>query len=286
MKNTISFFKELIHEFQKDDVPLLAAAQAYYYLLSAVPLMILLLSIIPYLNIQPETAIGVLQSIMPDETATVFEETVVDVVSTERGGLLTLGIIGTIWTASLAVNAFIQAQNNAYNVKETRPFLKQRLLSIVLTICLVFALVLVLALPIFGDVIITFVSAYVYLPSETEQLLRILRWVVSIIVIGFILTVLYHFAPNKHKPFRFAIPGAAFATLSWQLVSFGFSFYVSNFGNFTATYGSLGGVIILMLWFFVTGVLLVVGGEINAILYRRKKGQSRFVHDENKNRYH
>ncbi|RNA69355.1 YihY/virulence factor BrkB family protein [Alteribacter keqinensis] len=270
MKQTISFFKELINEFQKDDVPLLAAAQAYYYLLSAVPLMVLLLSIIPYLNIQPETAISVLQSVMPDETATIFEETVVDVVSTERGGLLTIGIIGTIWTASLAVNAFIQAQNNAYNVKETRSFLKARFLSIVLTICIVFALVLALALPIFGDVIITFVSSYITLPPETEQLIRILRWVVSIIVIAVILTALYHYAPNKYKPFRHAIPGAVFATISWQLVSFGFSFYVSNFGNYTATYGSLGGVVILMLWFFITGIILVVGGEINAILHRRK----------------
>ncbi|PYZ98221.1 ribonuclease [Alteribacter lacisalsi] len=266
----IAFIRDVIKEFQKDDVPLLAAAQAYYYLLSAVPLMILLLSVLPYLNIEPEAAVSALKSVMPDETASVFEETVVDMVSTERGGLLTFGILGTIWTASLAMNAFIQAQNSAYNVEETRSFIKARLLSIGLTICIIIALIVVLLLPVFGDVLISFISTAVALPPETEQLIRILRYVVSIVVITLILTALYYYAPNKRKPFLHVLPGALFATLAWQVVSFGFSFYVSNFGNYADTYGGLGGVIVMMLWFFLTGMILVVGGELNAVLHRRK----------------
>ncbi|TMW74080.1 YihY/virulence factor BrkB family protein [Alteribacter natronophilus] len=260
----------MIREFQKDDVPLLAAAQAYYYLLSAVPLMILLLSVLPYLNLDPDAAVAVLQSVMPSETASVFEETVVDVVSTERGGLLTFGALGTVWTASLAMNAFIQAQNSAYNVTETRSFLKARLVSIVLTVCIIIALIVVLLLPVFGDILISFVSSAAALPPETEQLMRVLRYVVSVVIITLILTALYYFAPNRRNRILSVMPGALFATLAWQLVSFGFSYYVSNFGNYAATYGSLGGVIVLMLWFFLTGIILVVGGEMNAILQRRR----------------
>ncbi len=207
---------------------------------------------------------------MPEETAEIFHDQIVSVVTEPRGGLLTVGIIGTIWSASNGINAFIKAQNEAYNVEESRSFIKARLVSIALTFGMIFAFVIALLLPIFGDVIINFINSLVNLPSETEILFRVLRWAFSITVIAAILAALYHFAPNKKIPFTHAIPGALFATIAWQLTSLGFSFYVSNFGNYSATYGSLGGVVILMFWFFLTGIILVIGAEINAVLHRRK----------------
>ncbi|CDQ18578.1 membrane protein [Halobacillus karajensis] len=265
MKKLISYGKDIINEFQKDNVPLLGAAQAYYYLLSIVPLLILVLSILPYLNIDAETAIQAMSNVIPSDTAEVFRENMVAVVERPNGGLLTLGILGTLWSASNGINAFIQSSNMAYNVEETRSFIQVRLLSIGLTIGMIIAILVALLLPVFGQVIIDMIN----LPGQTAVLLQVLRWSLSVVVIGGVLMALYHFAPNKNIPFKHILPGAILTAVLWQLISLAFSFYVSNFGSYTATYGSLGGIIILMLWFFLTGIILMVGAEINVVYHRR-----------------
>lgn len=265
MKKLISYIKDLIAEFQKDNIPLLGAAQAYYYLLSIVPLLILLLSILPYLNIDAETAIQAMGNVLPSDTAEVFRENIIAVVERPSGGLLTVGILGTLWSASSGINAFIKSANQAYNVEETRSFIKVRLLSIALTVGMIVAIVVALVLPVFGQVLIDMIN----IPSQTAVLLHVLRWIISIAVIGAVLMALYHFAPNKNIPFKHILPGAILTAVLWQLISLAFSFYVSNFGNYSATYGSLGGIIILMLWFFLTGIILMIGAEINVIYHRR-----------------
>ncbi|WP_079528991.1 YihY/virulence factor BrkB family protein [Halobacillus hunanensis] len=271
MKKVISYSKEILDEFQKDNVPILGAAQAYYYLLAIVPMLILLLSILPYLNIDPETAIDFLQNVAPGGTVETYRENIVNLVAQPKGGLLTIGIIGTLWSASSGVNAFIQSSNMAYNVEETRSFIKIRLLSILLTLGMIIAIVVALTLPIFGDVLINFLQAFLGLPEATVILFQVLRWVISIVVMSVVLMALYHVAPNKTLPFKEILPGAIITAVLWQLISLAFSFYVSNFGNYSATYGSLGGVIILMLWFFITGIILMIGAEINVVHHRRKK---------------
>ena len=278
MKKIVSYGKAMIKEFSNDDVPLLAAAQAYYYILSFVPMIVLIFAILPYLNINPTQAIEVIENVMPSATVEVFEEQIISILTEPNGGLLTVGIIGTIWSASNGMNAFIIAQNVAYNVKDNRSFIKKRLLSIGLTFGIIIALLVALVLPVFGDLLISTIGTLVYMPSEIEMLVRVLRWVVSIIIIVTIFSALYHFAPNIKLPFKTAIPGAVFSTVAWQLTSLGFSFYISNFANYSETYGSLGGVFMLMLWFYLIGIILVVGAELNAILYRKKRIQ---VHVEN-----
>ncbi len=271
MKKVISYSKEILDEFQKDNVPILGAAQAYYYLLAIVPMLILLLSILPYLNIDPETVIDFLQNVAPGGTVETYRENIVNLVAQPKGGLLTIGIIGTLWSASSGVNAFIQSSNMAYNVEETRSFIKIRLLSILLTLGMIVTIVVTLTLPIFGDVLINFLQAFLGLPETTVILFQVLRWVISIVVMSVVLMALYHIAPNKTLPFKEILPGAIITAVLWQLISLAFSFYVSNFGNYSATYGSLGGIIILMLWFFITGIILMIGAEINVVHHRRKK---------------
>ncbi|MFC7063706.1 YihY/virulence factor BrkB family protein [Halobacillus seohaensis] len=271
MKKIINYTKEIFSEFKKDNVPLLGAAQAYYYLLAIFPLVILLLSILPYLNITAEEAMSFMQNVLPGGTAEVFQNNIIDLVERPKGGLLTIGIIGTLWSASNGVNAFIQASNIAYNVEETRSFIKVRIMSILLTIGMIIAIGIALVLPIFGDAIITMVSDAFNLPSQTVVLFQVLRWVISIVVMSTILMALYHFAPNKKFPFKEILPGAIITAILWQLISLAFSFYVSNFANYSATYGSLGGIIILMLWFFITGIILMVGAEVNVVRSRKKE---------------
>ncbi|MFD1861747.1 YihY/virulence factor BrkB family protein [Planococcus chinensis] len=270
MSKAASYAKEVVGEIKKDSATTLAAAQAYYYLLAIVPLLILLLSILPYLQIDPQRAVDFIGTILPGEVASTFEETIVSVVTTPSGGLLTFGILGTLWSASNAMSAFIEATNQAYGVEETRSFFVKKGMAIVLTLFMLVAVIVALVLPIFGGAIIDTISSFLNLPEQTEIIFQVLRWVISIVVMSIVLACLYKFAPNKSFPFKEVIIGALIATILWQLVSLGFSFYVANFGSYSATYGSLGGLIVLMLWFFLTGLILVIGAEINAVLHKRK----------------
>ena len=274
MKEKLKHYsKSLLGELKKDRATGLAAQQAYYYMLALFPLLILMIAIVPYLNIDPQKAINVVNTLLPSQSAELLRDNVVKLVSERNGGLLTFGIIGTLWSASSGMNAFIKAMNIAFDVKETRSFIKARLVSIMLTFGLILAFVVALLLPVFGKVILDTVKSIVQIPEPFDIVFNIVRWVVAIIVMAAVLAGLYRVAPNKHYPFKHVIPGAIFATVVWQLISLGFSFYVSNFGNYSATYGSIGGVIVLMLWLFLTGLALVLGGEINAIYHRDKTGE-------------
>lgn len=270
MSKAMGVAKDLVGEIKKDRATTLAAAQAYYYLLAIVPLLILLLAILPYLQLDPQRVMDFIATILPGEVANTFQDTIVSVVTTPSGGLLTFGILGTLWSASNAMTAFIEATNQAYDVEETRSFIKLKGMAIILTLFMLVAVIIALVLPIFGGAIIDMISSFLNLPAQTEIIFQVLRWVISIAVMSLVLAFLYKFAPNKNFPFKEVIIGAVIATVLWQVVSLGFSFYVSNFGSYSATYGSLGGLIVLMLWFFLTGLILVIGAEINAILHKRK----------------
>jgi membrane protein len=269
----IYYGKTLLGELKEDRATGLAAQQAYYYMLALFPLLILLIAIVPYLNIDPQKAIDIVNKLLPSQSAELLRDNVVRLVSEQNGGLLTFGIIGTLWSASSGMNAFIKAMNIAFDVKETRSFIKARLVSIMLTFGIILAFIVALLLPVFGEVILDTIQSIIRIPAPFDIVFNIIRWVVAIIVMAAVLAGLYRVAPNKNYPFKHVIPGAIFATVIWQLISLGFSFYVSNFGNYSATYGSIGGVIVLMLWLFLTGLALVLGGEINAIYHKDKTGE-------------
>ena len=267
----ISFVKKLGKEMGADRVTSLAAELAYYFMLSIFPLLILVLSILPYLSIDKGQAVDFLTKYAPGETGSILKDNVLSIISEPQGGLLTIGILGTLWSASNGMMALMRALNLAYDVEETRSFIKARLLSIILTIGLVIVFLVTLVLPVFGDIIIDIMTSALSLPDSTEFLFRILRWVIAVAIMACILATLYRYAPNKHFPFKEVLIGAVVATIGWQIISLAFSFYVSNFGNYSATYGSLGGVIILMLWFYLTGIILLVGGEVNALLHKTRR---------------
>ena len=247
----------------------LAAEQSYYYMLAMFPAMILLFSIIPYLSLSPEEVIGTLNDFMPSETVSLLENTVTDLVNNKSGILLGAGIIGTLWSASKGMQAFIHSMNVAFEVDESRNFILSRIVSILLTIGMLFAFIVVLVLPVFGHVLLDLTKTIIPVPAETEVLFSILRWVIALCVIILILSLLYYFAPAQQYPFKQVIPGAMVASALWLVLSLGFSFYVSNFSNYSSTYGGLAGVIILLIWLYYSGLTFVLGGEINALLYKK-----------------
>lgn len=270
MSNLIDYVKALMEKYKKDNVPLLAAAQAYYYLLAIVPLLVTSFAVLPYFKLDVNEVMTFLDRYLPSGIASTFEENIISLVQTPKGGLLTIGIIGTLWAASSGVVAFMRSTNAAYEVEETRSFIVVRLTALLLTIGLVFAFAIALLLPVFGSVIISFLKPLLGMSQAFVMILQLIRWIVSILVISVVLLVLYRFAPNQKLSFKHILPGAFIASLLWLVISFGFSFYVSNFGNYSATYGSLGGMIILMIWFFLTGMILMIGAEINVLYHKYK----------------
>ncbi|RDW21902.1 ribonuclease [Oceanobacillus arenosus] len=270
----------LMKKFKEGNVPLLAAAQAYYYLLAVFPLLIVCFAIIPYFNIDAREVVQFIQSFVPVEVTSMFEESIIRFIETPRGGLLTVGIIGAIWSASNGVNAFIKSLSEAYDVEETRSFIVVRLIAFGLTIGMILALIVAILLPVFGNIIVEYLGSYSGITNETTLLLQVGRWVVSIIVLSAFLLCLYRFAPNKKMPFKHIILGAVSASVLWQLLTVGFSFYVSNFGNYSATYGSIGGIIVLMIWFFLTGIVLMVGALLNVLYHERQLLEEAVIYKE------
>lgn len=266
MRKVVSFVKELVWRFLLHEGPSKSAELAYFFLLSLFPFMIFLLTLIRYLPVKTADVIGLIAQYAPEDTLSIIEETL----KTGNRGLLSFGIIAAVWSASNGVNAIVRAFNHAYEVKETRSFIMVRLTSLFLTAALVFTILIALLLPVFGRVIGHFIAGLDGTPHMFLTAWSAIRWGISPLVLLIVFTALYFFAPNKRLSFTFALPGAIAATAGWIIVSVAFSYYVSEFANYSATYGSLGGIIALMVWFYLSGMMIILGGEINALLHKRK----------------
>lgn len=272
MKQAVNrFAKEFWGQIKKDPILDWAATLAFYFMLSIFPFLIFILSLLPYLPINTAQITNFVHDYAPPELADLFTVTVLEVVGEPKGGLLSFGILATIWTSSNGIDALIRALNKAHNIDETRSFFKIRLMSIFLTFGIITVFFLTLLLPVFGNVILTSIRDIFSFPSDTFVILNRLRWIIDIVIMTVVLMLIYLIAPNRQITYRHAFYSALFATSTWQIISFGFSLYIANFNNFTATYGSLGGVIILMVWFYLSGLILVLGGEVNAALYNYRR---------------
>ncbi|MCD7032741.1 YihY/virulence factor BrkB family protein [Metabacillus sp. GX 13764] len=265
--------KELINRIQKHDLGDLAAVLAYYFLLSLFPLLIFLLTLLPYFQIDPNTVSKFVSQMAPGDSSELITKQINGLISKPNGGLLSFGILATIWSASNATNAVIRSLNVAHTIEESRPFWKVRLMAILLTFALVIGIVMTLVLPVFGDVILNTVQSLFPETAVTDGLFALIRFLISFVLIALILGVIYYFSPDVKLKVRDIYLGAIIGTILWQILSFAFSLYVSSFANYQATYGSLGGVIVLLTWLYLTGFVILIGGEINAIHYcwRTKK---------------
>jgi membrane protein len=271
-KRSKPLIKALIERMNETDIPGIAAQLAYFFLLSLFPLLIFTVSLLPYLPISQEDLIKSVLNFAPEGTMAFIQSTLIEVMSSKNTGLLSIGILGTLWSASNAMNNIIKAMNRAYDVAETRSFVVVRLMSIVLTIAMIFVVIIALVLPVFGEQIGTFLFSYLGFSYEFKYVWTVVRWLMTPIVIFTVFLGIYFFAPNRKIPLKTAIPGAIFSSIGWIVVSFLFSYYVSNFAGYSSTYGSIGGIIILMVWFYLTGIIILAGGEINGLLTERKRG--------------
>ncbi|WP_407270837.1 YihY/virulence factor BrkB family protein [Radiobacillus sp. PE A8.2] len=273
MQKLLAFVKDLFKRVLDDDVFGLSAQLAYFFLLSLFPFLLFLVTLIGFLPIPEVNIMNFIKNYAPVEIVDMINTNISQLMHDKNGGLLSVGIIGTLWSASNGINAIMRSMNAAYDVKENRPFYISRLIAIVLTVAMLIVIIIAFLLPIFGKMIGVYLFSFFGLSEGFLEIWNTLRWVISSIVFFIVLTALYMMAPNKRVHIKNVAAGAAFATIGWQLTSLAFSYYINNFNNYTATYGSLGGVIVLMIWFYISGVIIITGGEINALMRKRHLAQ-------------
>lgn len=262
-----SFIQRLLFRFGKDNTSGMAAQLAYYFLLAIFPLLIFLLTLLPLFQIDQDALVGVVRDYIPTEIAGTLEGIITDVMQSSGGGLLSFGLIATLWSASNGMTALMNAFNVAYDVEDNRNFVLAKGLSLIFTVILALSVLLTFVLVIFGGQLGTLMFETIGLGSEFQTLWNLVRNILPVILVFVVFLVIYLTAPNIKLNIKSVIPGAVFTTVMFLAASWGFSFYVSNFGNYSATYGSLAGAIILVFWLYITGVIIILGAQINAIMH-------------------
>ncbi|WP_019243458.1 MULTISPECIES: YihY/virulence factor BrkB family protein [Bacillus] len=260
----IEFVSTIIDRINKHDASGLAAQLAFFFLLSIFPLIIFLSTLIPYLPIDEQYILSFLGTFVPDDSMLLIESHL-DNIMQGNAKLLSFGIIGTLWSASNGMNALLKAFDKAYDIPDKRKYIIVRALAMVLTIGMIFVFIIALLLPIFGKQIGVALFSFLGLNNEFLHLWDAIRWLLTLFILLTVFSTLYWIFPVIKLKKRSVMKGSLFATLGWTATSLGFSYFVNNFGNYTTTYGSLGGVIVLMLWFYLSAHIIILGGEINAI---------------------
>lgn len=266
----MAVFKQFYERMEKTDVFGLAAQLAYFLLLSLFPFLLFLLTLVGYLPIEWNMVVALMDQLVPDQMMDIINQNIYLLLNRQEGGLLSLSIIGTLWAASNGINALTRAFNRAYDVQENRSFLVARLISVILTIAMVFVLLMALLLPVYGRMIGEYIFTFFGLSEELMKVWNTFRWVISSVIIFIVLLALYVLAPNKRIYLKNAVWGALFSTVLWQLASWLFSYYVNTLGNYDATYGSLAAVIVMMIWFYISGIIIITGGVLNAYIRELK----------------
>ncbi|MDN4495041.1 YihY/virulence factor BrkB family protein [Ureibacillus aquaedulcis] len=274
---TKGFFQDLIVRMKDVDISGMGAQLAYFFLLSFFPLLIFIVTLLPYLNVDQDYVFDFIQTMVPTEVFLLTQGTLTEILTTQNGGgLLSIGILGTIWSASRGVNALIKTLNGAYET-EPKSGLINRGMSLVFTIALVAVILIVLFISIFGHQFAYNLFDFLGVEETFARFWEMIRWILPPALIFVVLSLMYWIIPNTDPRLRVlsTLPGAIFSTVAWVALIYGFSIYVNNFGNYASTYGSIAGVIILMLWLYFTGMILIFGGLLNATMHKRslvKKG--------------
>lgn len=264
-----SLAKRVWRDINKDDIFGRAAQLSYYFLLSLFPLLLFLTSVIGLMMGSDsglrQSLFNYLGKVLPASASQLVSTTVFEVSAASGGGKISFGILAALWAASNGMGAISESLNVAYHVKETRPWWKRRLIAIGLTLVLgvliISALVLVLS---GGKIADTLAGSYGF--SEVFKLAwKILQWPIVLAFLLFAFALIYYWAPDlRDQDWQWVTPGSVIGVSIWLLVSFAFRLYLHFFDSYSKTYGSLGAVIILMLWFYFTGAAILIGGEVNS----------------------
>ena len=265
------FFRRVWSEIQDDDLFSRAAQLAYYFLLALFPLLFFLTSLIGVV-IGSGTGLrhslfNYLSKILPGSAFSVVDTTMNEVSAASSGGKITFGILAALWAASNGMGAITAALNSAYDVTESRPWWKQRLIAIKLTVILSFLIITALFILLYGGRLADTLAMHFGFSDAFSLTWKVIQWPLVLVFMLLAFALIYYEAADiREQKWKWLTPGSAIGVIIWLLVSFGFKIYLHFFDSYSKTYGSLGAVIILMLWLYFTGAAVLVGGEVNSVI--------------------
>jgi membrane protein len=263
-----AFVKRVLHKAWVDDCLGKAAQLSYAFLFALFPFLLFVTTLLGYLPLPNlmEEIMALLTTVLPGEVLHLIQDNIRTLVTTQRGGLLSFGIFAALWMAASAIMVIIDTLNRAYEVQDGRPFWKVGGIALLLTIGLPLFMLISMVLLVFGPQLGGWIAAQIGLGTLFQVLWNVLRWPVILVLLIVALAPVYYCAPDVAHAWRWITPGSVFAILATLSTSLGFSYYVTNFASYDATYGSIGAVIVLLTWMYLTGLFILIGGEINAEL--------------------
>lgn len=259
--------KRTFKEFSNDDMTTYASALAYRAIFSLFPFLLFLIAMLGMLDLQNffDWLREQVSLVLPPDALDLVNP-VIDQMQTQKSGVLSVGILVALWSASIGVRSLMNAMNKAYDVQEGRPTWKLMLLAIVYTIGMALILLATAGLMVIGPQVMEWLAAQVGLKDIVVVLWTWLRWPVVVILMMLVVALLYYVTPDVEQEFRFITPGSVLSVIVWIAASVAFGVYVQNFGNYDATYGSIGAVIVLLLYFYISAAVLLFGAEMNAVI--------------------
>jgi membrane protein len=244
----------------------LAAELAYYFLLALFPALLFLVALISFIPIHGllEFITGSLARVAPGEAIKLMQDQLLNIAGNKNGGLLTLGMLGTIWSTSSGVSAIMDVLNQAYDIQESRPYWKTKAIALALTIALAVFIVVATVLVLVGPALAEKMAAWFHLGAAFTWTWKIVQWPVVFALVSLAIAIVFYYAPDAEQEWVWITPGSVLATVLWLLVSLGFRFYVAHFGSYNATYGAIGSVIVLMTWLYFSSLAVLAGAELNS----------------------
>jgi membrane protein len=262
------FLKGLLRHLSDNDAGGRAAQLSYYFVFALFPFLFFLVTLAAYLPLQGalDGMLARIDPLVPDQAMRLVRAQLTSLTTQQRPRLLTFGLALSLWGASRGVDALRAALNLSYDVKESRPWWKVQGIAILVTVVTSLLMLLAIAFIALGSDAGLWLASKLHIDQFWALLWGWLRWPTTAVGIMLMLALLYYFLPDVKQEWRFITPGSVVATLLWLLLAWAFSIYAESFGSYDKTYGAIGGVIVLMTWFYISGFVFILGGEINSLL--------------------
>ena len=253
-----------------------ASSLAFNFFLAFFPSIIVFFTLIPYIPIAglQETLMELLSVVLPPSTNEVTFNTLDDIINNPRGGLLSIGFILALYFSTNGINSLIEAFNASYHISENRPIIQHRLLSLGLILLLSFMLIIAIGLTIFGKLTLGYLTDFDIISNSAADLIVFGKWFAIFLMLFFGISTLFHLGPSIKSRWKLFTPGSILATLGIIITSIGFNYYINHFSQYNKIYGSIGTLMIILLWMYFNSIILLTGFELNASISNAKeKGQ-------------
>ncbi len=269
---TLIYLMRFINKVKTDDLSSLAAASSYYLILSIFPFLIFILSVISLTAIDPTLLIVQFENLLPDASADILISTLYVIMDNGTVTLLSFGMITMLWSSLKGIRALVKGVNIAYDTVENRPFWQMFLLAFFSVLIIPLLIIISFFLLVFGEKIGEFLFEFLRITGSFQQIWEHFRLLFSVLMLAFSFALFYKFIPNIRLRFIDVIPGTLFSSIGWIVISLLYSAYINRFGTYSMLYGSIGGIMILLIWLFLSSIIVLIGAELNAFIYQESRG--------------